>query len=106
MSWPANWKPLMKDLHLLNTKTIEHADKMVCNDERKRLFRPEQSPLGLRYACKDGQVQDYMLPLGAPIAVHCLSSSAHAELADCAEGLRGPWCEQVCGSDMSLCCWN
>ncbi len=64
----------MKDLHLLNTKTIEHADKMVWNDERKRLFRPERSPFGLVYACKDGQVQDYTLPLGihASFAFYCL----------------------------------
>jgi len=63
-SWPANWKLLMQDLRLLNTETIEHADKMVWNDERKRIFRPEWSPFGLVYACKDGQVQDYALPLG------------------------------------------
>ncbi len=64
----------MQDLRLLNIKTIEHADKMVWDDERKRLFRPEQSPFGLVYACKDGQVQDYMLPLGtgASIAFYCL----------------------------------
>ncbi|KAL0045347.1 hypothetical protein WJX82_004386 [Trebouxia sp. C0006] len=62
--WPANWRPLMKALHLLNKKTLEHADKMVWDDERKRLFRPEWSAFGLVYACKDGQVEDYTLPLG------------------------------------------
>lgn len=100
----------MQDLRLLNTETIEHADKMVWNDERKRIFRPEWSPFGLVYACKDGQVQDYALPLGISasgcIVFYRLSSPAHAELADCAEGFRGPWCEQVCGSDMSLCRWD
>jgi hypothetical protein len=63
----------MKALHLLSKKTIEHADKMVWNDERKRLFRPEQSPLGLTYACKDGQVQDYTLPQGIVLPVRCIA---------------------------------
>ena len=59
----------MKDLGLLNKKTIQHADKMVWKDERKRLVRLERSPFGLTYACKDGQVQDYKLPLGIRASV-------------------------------------
>ena len=85
----------MKALHLLNKKTLEHADKMVWNDERKRLFRPKWSAFGLVYACKDSQVEDYTLPLGIGasgcIVLHRLLSLAHAELADCAEGFRGLW---------------
>lgn len=98
----------MKDLHLLNTKTIKHADKMVWNDERKCLFRPERSPFGLVYACKDGQVQDYTRPLGIGTSnvFCCMQNPAHAQVANCAEGFRGPWCEQVCGYDMSLCRWD
>jgi len=38
--------------------------------------------------------------------LHCVLSLVKSELADCAEGFRGPWCEQVCGSDMSLCRWD
>ncbi len=80
----------MQDLGLLSKAATEHADKMIWNDERKRLFRPDGSSFGLVYACKDGQVQEYNSPLGTRasgcMVLHELPSDAHAELADCAEG--------------------
>ncbi len=105
-SWPEDFKLLKQVLGLLNSKTTDHADGMVLDDERKRLFRPEGSLFGLIYACEDGQVKDHTLPLGIGasccIALYCLSRPAHAELAECAEGYRGTWCKQEC---MSLCRW-
>ncbi len=101
----------MQDLGLLSKATTEHADKMVWNDERKRLFRPEGSSFGLVYACKDGQVQEYNSPLGTRASgcmmLHDLPNAAHAELADCAEGSCGACCilvAAVCGGDLSMCC--
>ncbi|DBB17346.1 TPA: hypothetical protein ACH3X3_014387 [Trebouxia sp. C0006] len=64
-SWPEDFKLLKQVLGLLNSKTTDHADGMVLDDERKRLFRPEGSLFGLIYACEDGQVKDHTLPLEA-----------------------------------------